>query len=154
MKTEFWLYCRSDYDDLQEMVFSLYREDPEGEAMNEEKITRTIAETEKNPDKVSIYMLKRNEKTIGYAILVNFWSNEYGGNILTIDELYVKTEYRGQGAGTEFFSFVEDLKNKTALQLETTPSNQKAYNFYTRLGFVPDENTHFIKRVGRGPGLK
>jgi len=85
------------------------------------KIKRTIAESRKNPDKVIIYMFQREKKNIGYAILVFFWSNEYGGNIVTIDELYVKEEYR-------------------------TPSNQRAFNYYKKLGFVPSGNNHLIKQ--------
>jgi ribosomal protein S18 acetylase RimI-like enzyme len=147
MDAEFRLYREEDYVDLREMIFSLYREDPEGEPIDEEKVERTIAEFGKNPDKVSIYMIRRKEENVGYAILVYFWSNEYGGNIVTIDELYVKEEYRSQGAGTEFFSFVEKLENKKALQMETTPSNRRVYNYYKRLGFVPVENAHLIKQV-------
>lgn len=146
MNTEFQLYREKDYTDLLEMMISLYQEDPEGEPINEVKIKRTIAESSKNPDKVIIYMVQRDGKNIGYAILVFFWSNEYGGNIVTIDELYVKEEYRSQGIGTEFFSFVERMDNKAALQLETTPSNQRAFDYYKRLGFIPSANTHLIRQ--------
>jgi len=38
METEFRLYQETDYPDLRDMIFSLYREDPEGESINEEKI--------------------------------------------------------------------------------------------------------------------
>jgi GNAT superfamily N-acetyltransferase len=147
MDTTFCLYKEEDYPDLTEMIFSLYQEDSEGEPMKEEKIRQTIAEYRKNPDKVCIYMFRKGKENIGYAILVYFWSNEYGGNVITIDELYVKKDYRSRGIGTEFFSFVEKLDNKTALQLETTPSNGRVCDYYKRLGFVPSENTHLIKQV-------
>lgn len=80
-------------------------------------------------------------------ILVFFWSNEYGGNIVIIDELFVKEEYRSQGIGTEFFSFAEKFNNKAAIQLETTPFNKRALDYYKRLGFVPDENTHLTRKA-------
>ena len=146
METEFRRYQEKDYIDLLEMIFSLYREDPEGKPIDEEKIKRTIDEFWKNPDKVKIYMFQTGDKNIGYAILVYFWSNEYGGDIITIDELYVNDACRGRGIATEFFSFVERMENKAALQLETTPSNQKAFNYYKRLGFVPSENMHLIRQ--------
>lgn len=147
MDTTFRLYLEEDYPDLTEMIFSLYREDPEGEQMDEGKIRRTIAEYRRNPDKVRIYMFRKGEENIGYAILVYFWSNEFGGNVVTIDELYVKKDYRSGGIGTEFFTFAEKLENKTALQLETTPSNRRVCDYYKRLGFVPSENTHLIKQL-------
>lgn len=140
----FRLYEDRDYADLQEMIVSLYREDPEGEPMDEEKIRRTIAEFRKSPEKLSIYMIGDQNGNIGYAILVYFWSNEYGGNIISIDELYIRETHRNQGIGTEFFSFVEALENKAALQVETTPSNGRALGYYKRLGFEESENTHLV----------
>lgn len=130
--------------DLKEMIVSLYREDPEGESINEEKIKRTIAESRNNPGKLRIYMFRQENDNVGYAILVYFWSNEYGGDIINIDELYVKETCRNQGIGTEFLSFVERMDNKAALQLETTPSNSRALGYYRRLGFVPSGNTHLM----------
>lgn len=93
MKIEFQLYQESDYQDLSEMVFALYAEDPDGEPMTRGKIDNTISEFQKHPDKIHIYMFKNGVENIGYAIIVHFWSNEYGGDILDIDELYVKEKY-------------------------------------------------------------
>lgn len=154
MDTEYRLYENGDYDDLLEMIVSLYREDPEGEPVDEEKINRTIREYRKNPEKISIYMLKRNQENLGYAILVFFWSNEYGGNIITIDEIYVREGHRSKGLAAGFFSFLEKMENKVALQLESTPSNQKALTYYKRLGFVPSQNTHLIKQIKNAPSPK
>lgn len=95
---------------------------------------------------MNIYMLRRDNKNIGYALLVFFWSNEYGGNILTVDELFVKADFRGQGIGTDFFSFIDKLENKAAIRLETTPGNLRALEYYKRMGFVPDGNNHLIKK--------
>lgn len=146
MRTAFRLYQEEDYSDLRNMIFSLYREDPAGESMGEEKIKRTVAEFRKNPDKLNIYLFRRDNINVGYAILVFFWSNEYGGDILTVDELFIKAKYRNQGIGTEFFSFADKIKNKVALQLETTPDNRRAFAYYKRLGFVPDENNHMTRK--------
>lgn len=147
METEFRLYKNKDYNDLIEMIRSLYREDPEGESIDEEKMKRTIEKYRSDPEQVMIYLLQRKKVNIGYAILVYYWSNEYGGNIITIDELYVREEYRNQGVATEFFYFLERMENKVALQLETTPSNRRAFQYYQRLGFVPGGNIHLIKKT-------
>jgi ribosomal protein S18 acetylase RimI-like enzyme len=145
MDVEFKPYHETDHADLSEMIFSLYREDPEGEPISEQKIEATVAESVKHPEKVAVYMIKKDYKNIGCAILVTFWSNERGGNILTIDELYIKKNYRDSGTATKFLSFVEHFENIVALQLETTPSNQRAFALYKRLGFTPVQNTHLIK---------
>lgn len=145
MKNEFIPYREYDYEDLIEMVLRLYREDPEGELMNEEKIRRTIEETKVHPDKVGIYMFKNQRENIGYAILVHCWSNEYGGNIVNIDELYVTEAYRSKGVATGFIEFAGRLEKTVALQLEVTPSNQRALTYYERMGFAPSANTHLLR---------
>lgn len=90
-------------------------------------------------------MIEKSGENIGYAILVYFWSNEWGGNILVIDELYVVENCRGKGVATEFLSYAGNFENIVALQLETTPSNQRVLEYYKRLGFLPCQNTHLIK---------
>jgi len=146
MELRFELYKDSDYDDLKNMILQLYQEDPEGEQMNDCKINETIDEFKINPQKLNIYMLKNHGQNIGYAILVYFWSNEYGGNIVTIDELYVNPDARGKGVSTEFLSHVERLENMVAIRMEVTPSNQMALSYYQRLGFALCQNTHLIKQ--------
>ena len=146
MKTEFRLYEDADFADLKRMIFELYREDPEGEPMDEGKIRRTVREFEAHPDKISIYLFKHLEQNIGYAILIHFWSNEYGGNIVHVDELFVAESHRGKGISTDFMDFAGRLENAVAVQLEVTPSNHRALAYYKRLGFTPSDNTHLLRR--------
>ena len=118
MRERFKPYQESDYQDLKNMIIDLYDEDPEGEPINECKLNNTINEFQKNPQKIQIYLFKEGDENIGYAILVYFWSNEYGGNILTIDELYVMKKYRGKKVATEFFSYVASFENVVLLSGE------------------------------------
>lgn len=138
-------YLDADYNEFLEMASSLYSEDLEGQPMNRTKVNSTINECKKNPQKVRIIILLNNNEIIGYSILVYFWSNEYGGNILFIDELYVKEDSRNRGIGAYFLNCIEKMDNIVALQLETNPSNKRVFNYYTRLGFEVVGNTQLIK---------
>lgn len=88
----------------------------------------------------------------GYALLASFWSNEYGGEICTIDEFYVTPEARGSGHGRKL---LEDLKKGSALwkpkpvalMLESTPKNARAKKFYESLGFAQKKNTHLLVKL-------
>lgn len=146
MKTEFINYRDSDYSELKNMIVRLYQEDPEGEPMDEGKILKTIDASRANPSKVRIYMFKCHDLTIGYAILVHFWSNEYGGDLVIVDEMYVKENYREIGAASAFLNFVSDTQSGVAIQVEVTPSNKKALAYYQRLKFIPSPNIHLIKK--------
>lgn len=117
----------SDKKAVVELIKSLYREDPEGKLIFDEKINRTFNELTKHPDNGTIMIIEADSKIIGYSILRNFWSNECGGNILDIDELYIKSNYRGKGIGSKFIQYLIDNKfnNSVAVRLETMPSNNK-----------------------------
>ncbi len=129
-----------------ELIKSLYREDPEGKPVFDEKINRTFNQLTNYPNKGTIMIIEADSEIIGYSILINFWSNEYGGNILDIDELYIKSNYRGKGIGSKFIQYLIDNKfnNSVAVRLETMPSNNKARQLCEGIGFKLSQSNHFI----------
>jgi len=136
----------ADGDTVAELIKSLYREDPEGKPMTDEKIRKTIDELTRHPDKGTILVLDLDGEIIGYAILLNIWSNEFGGNIVNIDELYVKEEFRRKGIATNFIKHLATSKfgNAVALSIETTPGNKKARALYEKIGFKQNKNDLLI----------
>ena len=85
---------------------------------------------------------------IGYAVLIPYWSNEYGGDVLHIDELYVKPDYRGRGIATRFIKQILGSKHgAVAFQLEVTPTNTRAENYYRKLGFRKSKNLQLIRKI-------
>ena len=136
----------SDKKTIVELIKSLYQEDSAGKPIFDEKINRTFNELTKYPGKGTIMIIEADAKIIGYGILINFWSNEYGGNILNLDELYIKYDYREKGIGTKFIQYLIDnkLNNCVAMQLETTPFNDKAKRLYERAGFKLSQSNRFI----------
>ena len=136
--------CRpADRLRLQRLMAALYREDPAGRPVTGSAIVRTLRALAADPARGSAVVFWRGGGIVGYAILVNFWSNEHGGNVVHIDELYVAPTHRGRGIGS---SFIEGLRRQpgsaVALALEVTPRNRRALQLYRRLGFVRSANTH------------
>ncbi len=138
---------RSDYSELRKMIHALYREDPVDKPIDDEKIAKTIRRMHRNPFMGKIIIFEKDNVIIGYAILIFYWSNEYGGDILHVDELYVKPEHRRLGVATRFFKHIHlTFKNKiVAIHLEVTPSNTKAMAYYQKLGFKKTRNEHLIR---------
>lgn len=132
---------------LEEMVLALYEEDQGGLPMTRQKIRNTLVVFSKKPERGQIVLFKEGKAPIGYAMLVNYWSNEFGGDILFIDELYIKQPWRKRGISTRFFELLAAERSPTvkALQLEVGPTNEKAFAFYRRLGFQPHNNRFLIK---------
>ena len=141
-----------DLTELEEMCLALHREDPSVEEMSLEKIRRTVEELGRRPDKGAILFFWAGRIVVGYAILIHFWSNEYGGDIEIIDELYVKPSWRGRGICTAFLEHLSGLGagRLKGLKLEVTPANERAHAYYLRQGFDPVKNRHLFKKLPSG----
>ncbi|HUK50001.1 MAG TPA: GNAT family N-acetyltransferase, partial [Terriglobales bacterium] len=137
-----------DFSEFKRMCTALYREDAVDEEINLRKISKTVRELHQNPCKGLIIIFEENAVIAGYSILIFYWSNEFGGNVLHIDELYVKPEFRRRGIATEFFQYISrTFKDQiVAFQLEVTPSNKTARSHYQRLGFVKTRNVHLRRK--------
>lgn len=121
------------------MCLALFTEDP-GEPVSQDHIRRTLDAFRAEPARGRAVVLEAGGQVVGYALLAAFWSNEYGGEICTVDELYVTPSHRGRGLGTRLFAAILDdralwPRPPAALALEVTPDNQRARALYERLGF-------------------
>lgn len=146
---KFCKYNSTKHAELQKMVSQYYKEDPPlaGKKcpMN---IKKTISRLGKNPGQGQIYIFTKNEEIVGYAILIFYWSNEFAGNWLIIDELFVKNEYRGQQIATKFLTqLIKKRPHKcVGLQLEIHKANLKVKKLYEKLGFIPVRN-YYMERT-------
>ena len=81
------------------------------------------------------FILESDGHTVGYGILAYTHSQEAGGRVVWIEEIYVKAEYRGCGFGSEFLEFVKKSIPARRYRLETEPENERAAALYRRHGF-------------------
>lgn len=96
---------------------------------------------------VNGYILECENKVAGYALTVNYCSQEFGGKVLWIDELFVKPEFRGRNLATEFLEYAKSLDGNVLLRLEAEKNNQKAIALYKRLGFEELDYLQLIKKI-------
>ncbi len=149
---EFRVLNDEDIAELQMMVLALYREDPPGQPMSPGKIRNTVTELSTHPDKGAIIIMHVGDAIVGYSIVIYSWSNEYGGNIGLIDELYVKPSWRNRGIGSSYLKYLTKARkevNLKGLHVETTPVNQRALGFYSRQGFKQAKNRHMFRKFLR-----
>lgn len=149
MHVVFREFRASDWSELEQMVMGLYAEDPDGAPMTRDHLEATVQELTRHPSKGRLVMFTVDHAIVGYALVIFYWSNEYGGNIVHIDELYVKAPWRQRGIARQFLTDLRhaDATTTKALQLEVTPTNKRAYAYYQKLGFMPSPNTHLVQRV-------
>jgi|SRR5208337_484979 len=139
----------SDNSTLRNMIYALYKEDQVDQPITDEKISATFKELNQNQSRGQIIVFEKRRVIIGYAIVIFYWSNEYGGDILHVDELYVKPEHRRRGVATCFFRRLSEIfKDKARLmQLEVSPTNSIAMNYYRKLGFKQTRNAHLARDI-------
>ena len=124
---------------IAEMMKALYRslEAPD-DYMTDEKIAATFKAFRLGHIKIEVF--EQNKFIVGYALLFEFWYNEYGGMVLNIDELYVKPDFQGQGISSLYLSELNKKReNYVALSMEVLPQNKKAYSLYKKLGYEEKE---------------
>ena len=136
---------------LCRLAAALYAEDPSPVAGAAGHMPQTLRALRAAPQRGRALACERAGTVVGYALLIAYWSNELGGEITTIDELYVAPEARGQGLGTALIEQVSVGRHCTAppvaLMLEVTPDNARAQALYARLGFS-GKNHSWRKMLG------
>jgi GNAT superfamily N-acetyltransferase len=131
------------------MSLALYREDPSVHPVDAAQVRRTLDRLRAEPGRGRAVVLDTGGGPVGYALLIAFWSNELGGEVCTLDELYVQPGHRGRGAASRL---IEALAagggpwpgRPAALALEVTAANARARALYARLGFHA-KNQGFVR---------
>jgi ribosomal protein S18 acetylase RimI-like enzyme len=135
----------SDDQHISEMCLALYAEDPSPLAVSEQNIRDTLSILRAEPIRGRALVLDVNGAIGGYTILISFWSNELGGEVIVIDELYVRPSYRRRGHARDLLISLARATplwpgRAVALELEVTPQNKRAAAFYLRVGFTRTKN--------------
>ena len=153
-----------DFDRIVEMNVRLAAEDPsETTPFDGAMMKRTLTELIVNPVRGAAAVLELNGRRCGYALLISFWSNEFGGETCAIDELYVEPEFRGRGFATQLIQNLASGDSRiwprrtTTITVEAYRTNPRAKVLYERLGFKASPN-HFLTLSlagrGRSPGRR
>lgn len=129
--------------DVLTMMHGLYSEDEAASPVDRSRFPLTIDFFLANPSRGRIILFEEGISLRGYALLVPFWSNEFGGHMVVVDELFVTPEARNRGIARNFFRFLGEQRpfDAVALALEVSPGNTGALRLYQSLGFSCRNNS-------------
>ena len=105
------------------------------ENIPEENITRSFEEFTGGTPFGDAFIFEENGEVIGYGVLAYTYSQEAGGKVVWLEEIYICLGYRGRGKGSEFIDFVIEKIPAKRYRLETEPENEAAARLYIRKGF-------------------
>ncbi|MDL2250697.1 GNAT family N-acetyltransferase [Lachnospiraceae bacterium OttesenSCG-928-J05] len=135
-----------DKDVYLDLVRAFYQSEAVLHSIPDEYIENTWNELMSSSDYVKAYILERDNQVAGYALLSFTFSQEVGGKVAWLEELFMLPEFRGQGLGKEFFAFMEaNVESKVSrVRLEVEPDNDRAKRLYESLGY---EDLPYVQMV-------
>jgi ribosomal protein S18 acetylase RimI-like enzyme len=107
------------------------------------------------PTHGQFWLLEVGRSLAGYGILTFGYSLELGGRDALLDELYLRSAFRGQGLGTRTLDFLEQVCRDAGirvLSLVVDHHNPKARSLYERVGFRQPNRDILHKWLGDEPG--
>ncbi len=92
------------------------------------------------------YVFDDGGALLGYAMVAKSFSTEFGKPAVWIEDIYVKSESRGNGLGGAFFSFIFEKYDGCVFRLEAQAENCGAVRLYEKCGFDVLPYLEMIKR--------
>ena len=128
-----------DAPTLAALISAFYAEEPDLQLFRPEESLRRATEIISLSNKLVFPLLiRKGSVVIGHVLLVPYYSNEFGGLLVMLDEFFVLAEHRHHGVGGEA---LEKLKcwaqehGYNGMTLEVTNQNPRAKMLYERHGF-------------------
>jgi len=128
---------RAHADQVLRMMRELYDTDAPELPVDPSKFPQTIERLLSDPARGRVMLFIEGDVVVGYSLLIPYWSNEFAGTVLIVDELLVEQAFRGQGIASAFFRFLEEERpfDAVTLALEVSPKNSRARDLYESMGF-------------------
>lgn len=101
---------------------------------------------------VESLMAFNEDKPIGYALFYQNFASFRGQRGLYLEDLYIKTEYRGRKVGEAFLRKLAQIarsRNFRRIDFMVLDWNEPAIKFYKKLGAAMDESERHFKFTDR-----
>lgn len=129
-----------------ELATEFYHSDAVLHPVPDSYLEATFEEMIRSNQYVQGFFLEAGEQVAGYGLISKSFSQESGGPVIWIEELYIREEFRGQKLGSRFFAFLEEeFPETTRFRLEVEEDNEAAARLYARLGYKPLAYNQMIK---------
>ncbi len=139
----------ADRDTLIDMMKEFYASPAVLHPVPEAYFSRTVEAILENSPYVAAFIAEQNGVPAGYGLVSLTYSNEAGGLVVWLEELYIRDTARGLGLGSALIGAIEARYRDQAarLRLEVEEDNDGAMRLYSRLGYAPLPYSQMIKET-------
>ncbi len=134
-------FTTKDFDDYLAMSREFYSSEATDHPVPDEHFQRTFDKIFKGSPIVRGWMIDVQGHPAGYLLASITWSNEFGGRVAWLEELYLRRVARGQGLGRQALEQAMDelkrLDKVAGFRLEVAPANVGISQLYEKIGFNP-----------------
>ena len=136
-----------DKKTYMEMAREFYHSDAVLHPVPDTYFERTADEALRSDVYAEIFLFECENEAAGYGLIAKTYSQEAGGMVWWIEEVYVREAFRSKGIGREFFAYLDKVKGSavTMMRLEVEEDNTRAVALYKKLGYKPLEYAQMIK---------
>lgn len=126
---------QSDREVYMKMTAEFYASDAVWHDIPKGNLEKTFSELMRSDEYAECFVFEDGDTVVGYALLAKTFSQEAGGLVVWIEELYLSPESRGKGFGGKFFDFLFQNCPAARYRLEIEPENERAIALYRKKGF-------------------
>ena len=132
---------REDEQEFIEMMKTFYKSKAVLAGIPEIHMKRTFEAIMDKTPYAHAFILEYKGETAGYVMVSMTWSNEAGGLVLWVEELFIKSKFRGLGLGGRAIELIRKkyLGKVKRFRLEISKDNKNVGKLYHRKGFKPLE---------------
>ena len=126
---------KEDNEIFLKLSSEFYNSEATLEPIPSENHIKTFEELIRSQDYLECFIFEHEDQIAGYGLISKTFSQESGGIVVWVEELYIIEQFRCFGLGTEFFKHLEDKIPATRYRLEIEEKNKRAKKLYNKLGY-------------------
>lgn len=136
---------KEDKDVFLSMVKEFYQTNAVLHSIPIENMVNTYEEAVSDSPFVKVYMIEHEDTVAGYGNLSFTYSNEVGGMVVLVEEIYIKEQFQGLGLGSRFLDYIkEEYDFAKRFRLELSEDNKRVAELYKKKGYMPLEYLQMV----------
>ena len=131
---------------LEEMMIKFYTGPAVLHKIDKKNIQNTIAILGQGSPFTEAFIIKFGEDVAGYVLLSFTYSNESGGQVVWIEEIFIYEKFRGKQLSKALLNHIlSEYHSASRFRMDVVEDNDISMNLFTSFGFEKLDYIQYIK---------